>query len=35
MSDGTFGVGWVLGGLALTVALALVGAGVLLGWWLL
>ena len=35
MSDHSSGLGWLLGGLTLLLALALVGAGVLLGWWLL
>lgn len=34
MSDHSTGLGWLLGAVALAVALALVGAGVALGLWL-
>ena len=35
MSDHSTGLGWLLGGIALTAALLLIGVGVLIGWWLL
>ena len=35
MSDHSSGLGWFVAGVALAVALALLGAGVLIGWWLL
>lgn len=35
MSDHSSGVGWLLGGIAVAAAVALVAAGVLIGWWLL
>ena len=35
MSDHSTGLGWLLGGIALAAVVAVFGAGVLVGWWLL